>query len=590
MALFGDLSVGTGAPGALKHALNRSGWLDDEVVAAGQLRQGKAPTMAGMVTGTALVELARPRRSKALPRHFVLAVTADRVVAFKALAGAADETGPYVVRIHRGEQGSWPRGTVRLVDLPEGAQSKGATLQIAGADGVPVSRPNLDGDPDTDELLELLGQLAPARPGSRRTAAGDPRDLAADAERGRPATDLRGWAGRRGLSFRDGSAQAGYLGVTCPWSEDLLFNVVRGTWPGGSHGVLCHEVRLYEAQEGRYFHGGKAIGRDRGGLAELAGDLAGLPLITGGGAGYLKVPYTAAGLRVPHLATVSGLRVARRDERRPLTSGTVGLWREQQIDDVWVADVRKHSDEATVARLLSGPVRELLGVDQGLGFELRIEYGQVVVSRQDFLMDDADLDALVASAEAFGRAVGELCVLRAPGCSLADRLPAPAWLEPVRSRPREAHTLWPIGARLEQVVEIADERGLTVEDPRAFHAAFGALNVPGEAFGVLNGRLPGTQLTGRLLCCAERRMDLPDDLRALLKDPGGAVGCDVAVVAVDPGATPTAPEGEREDGLRVAIADGVLTAWRLRPRWQADGEALDRLAREVAGAVARRGL
>ena len=197
MGVFGDLAVGTGAPGALKYALNSSGWLDDEVVAAGQLRQGRAPTMASMLTGTALVELARPRRSKALPRHFVLAVTADRVVAFKALAGASDETGPYVVKIHRGEQGSWPRGTVRLLDLPEGARSKGATLQIAGADGVPVSRPNLDGDPDTDELLELLGQLAPARPGLRRTVAGDPRDRAADAKRGRPAVDLRGWAQRR---------------------------------------------------------------------------------------------------------------------------------------------------------------------------------------------------------------------------------------------------------------------------------------------------------------------------------------------------------------------------------------------------------
>ena len=94
MGRFGDLAVGTGAPGPLKHALNRSGWLDDEVVAAGQLRQVRAPSMASMITGTALIELARPRRSKALPRHFVLAVTTERVVAFKALAGASDETGP----------------------------------------------------------------------------------------------------------------------------------------------------------------------------------------------------------------------------------------------------------------------------------------------------------------------------------------------------------------------------------------------------------------------------------------------------------------------------------------------------------------
>ena len=164
MGRLGDLAVGTGAPGALKHALNRSGWLDDEVVAAGRLRQGRAPSMASMIIGTALIELARPRRSKALPRHFVLAVTTERVVAFKALAGVSDETGAYVVRIHRGEQGSWPRGSVRLTDLPEGAQSKGATLEIAGSDGLPVSRPNLEGDPDTDELLELLGSRRPRAP------------------------------------------------------------------------------------------------------------------------------------------------------------------------------------------------------------------------------------------------------------------------------------------------------------------------------------------------------------------------------------------------------------------------------------------
>ena len=85
-------------------------------------------------------------------------------------------------------------------------------------------------------------------------------------------------------------------------------------------------------------------------------------------------------------------------------------------------------------------------------------------------------------------------------------------------------------------------------------------------------------------------MDLPDDIRALLKDPGGGVGCDVAVLAVDPGAAATLAEGEAEDGMRVAVADGVLTAWRLRPRWQADGEALDRLAGDVAAAMRRRGL
>ena len=388
------------------------------------------------------------------------------------------------------------------------------------------------------------------------------------------------------MSFRDGSAQAGYLGVTCPWSEDVLFNVVRGTWPGGSHGVLCHEVRLYPADEGRYVHGGRAVGRDRGNLAELAGDLAGLPLITSAGSGYLKVPYTVAGVRAPHLAAVSGLRVARRDERRPLGS----LWAQRAIDEQWVADVRKHSDEATIAALLDGPVRAALRrPGAGLRAAGRVRPGRGVHAG----LPEARRRPRQPRGERRGARPGRRRAVRSQdngALRLAGRLPAPAWLEAVRRAPRDAHTLWPIGARLEKVVAIADERGMALEDPRAFHAAFGALNLPGEAFAVLHGRLPATPLTGRLLCCAERRMDLPDDIRALLKDPGGGVGCDVAVLAVDPGAAATLAEGEAEDGMRVAVADGVLTAWRLRPRWQADGEALDRLAGDVAAAMRRRGL
>ena len=109
-----SVTVASAPPGALKQALNQSGWVDGEVIAAGQLRQGKAPSIAGLITGTALIELARPRRSKSLPRHFVLAATADRVVAFKASSLVmGEETGPEMVRIKQGECGSWPRGSVR---------------------------------------------------------------------------------------------------------------------------------------------------------------------------------------------------------------------------------------------------------------------------------------------------------------------------------------------------------------------------------------------------------------------------------------------------------------------------------------------
>ena len=90
--------------------------------------------------------------------------------------------------------------------------------------------------------------------------------------------------------------------------------------------------------------------------------------------------------------------------------------------------------------------------------------------------------------------------------------------------------LLPLGARLDEVAAIASERGMAVEDPRVFCRTFPALNFPGEPFAVLHGRLPGTSLNGRLLCCAERLLFIPDQIRELRSDPGGQVGCDVAVI------------------------------------------------------------
>jgi hypothetical protein len=614
-----DISVLPGSTGAIKQALNASGWLGEEVIAAGELRQGAPLTILGAITGTAAIELLRPRRSKALPRQFVLAATADRVVAFKASGGGGDEyASAYPIRISPGERGSWPRASVRMLDLPDGGRSKGGTLELAGTERLPVARSGFDRDPDTDELIDLLsGGMVGTREVSdrerrhredqddlRRASAVRPadfRELAADGERGRPDVDLAGWANRRGLRFRGNTAQGGHLSVTCPWSEDLLFNVVRGRWPGGTDGVVCHEARIYGAGAQGFFHPRQWNGGEREGsrivsAIDVIADLSGhpLPLMTGGGGElYFKAPYTSAGARVPHLATVTGLHVARRAERHTPTDKLFGTWEARPLDglglrDHWIAAVRKRSDPATVERLLRGPIRELLSVQRGLGFEIRIEYGQAIVSRQDFVRRDEDLDALVAAAEALAHAVGDVCVPATGARALETPLPPPAWLASVRRRPKKKHTLWPTGVLLERVVQVADERGMAVEDPRAFHAAFPDLNMPGEAFGVLHGRLPGTALAGRLLCCAERPMALPDDYREFLTDPGGAAGSDVAVLAVPADAPATPPEVAGD--LRVAVADGVLTAWRLRPTWQANGPALDRLAADVAALMRARGL
>jgi hypothetical protein len=157
--LGGAITIRPRAADAIKRALSESGWVDGEVLAAGDLRQGKEPTILSMVTGLVLIELLRPRRSKSLPRHFVLAVTKDRVIAFGAVGGGDDsvDNGPYELSIRPDERGSWPRDSVRLTDLAEGSSSRSATLVLGGTERVPVWRSNpTRRDPSTDELLELL--------------------------------------------------------------------------------------------------------------------------------------------------------------------------------------------------------------------------------------------------------------------------------------------------------------------------------------------------------------------------------------------------------------------------------------------------
>src|SRR5262245_49772109 len=92
---------------AFRDGLNESGWLAEEVLAAGALRQGKPPTLLTAATGIVFLRMAR-KRTKLLPREFVFAATADRVAAF-AMTAEGGDTSPTVIKIKRGEIGSWPR-------------------------------------------------------------------------------------------------------------------------------------------------------------------------------------------------------------------------------------------------------------------------------------------------------------------------------------------------------------------------------------------------------------------------------------------------------------------------------------------------
>jgi hypothetical protein len=116
-------------------------WVDEPVIAAGRLRQG-GPFLAAL----------RPRHCRLLPRQFVLALTPTRAVAFEAW-GTGDAIG-----IRPGIRAAFSRDEVELTDLRTGS----ATMRIRD-ERFPVSRPSGGGDPDTDELIALLGGLPPLK-------------------------------------------------------------------------------------------------------------------------------------------------------------------------------------------------------------------------------------------------------------------------------------------------------------------------------------------------------------------------------------------------------------------------------------------
>ena len=599
MSVSGCVTVASAPLGAFKQALNQSGWVDGEVIAAGQLRQGKALSMVGMLTGTALIELARPRRSKSLPRHFVLAATADRVVAFKASSLVmGEDTGPEMVRIKQGECASWPRASVRLVDLSDGAQSKGGTLELEGTQRLPVARPNLDGDPNTDELLELLGGLSPqpqrngdyqARPAGRERRS-----------RGRPAPSSRPSAPRapgrrsRGLGAEARPEVPRRRAPGRPPQRHLPVErgrpVQRRARPlaGGTDGVLFTGEAL------RHRHGGALPRRQVIGPREsVAGSCS------------TRRP-GAAGRR--RAALLQGAVHVRRRPRPTWRRSRACTWHASPSAASaptrrWAPGGARLTTSAARAlggphpralrrahgrALLAGPIRELLSVRAGarLRDPHRVRPGDRVAAG----LPEARRGSRRARGDDGGARRRRPQHLRAQRrlAPLATRVQPPSgWRRCAATRARSTRSGRPApGSRGRRDRRRARTWPSRTRD--AFHIAFPALNFPGEAFGVLHGPLPGTALTGDCFAVRSGRGP-PRRLPELLKDPGGQ---SAPTSPSWPWTRAPADAARRRDARRsrVAVADGVLTAWRVRRSWQADGEALDRLAADVAALVRRRRL
>jgi hypothetical protein len=159
------------------------------------------------------------------------------------------------------------------------------------------------------------------------------------------------------------------------------------------------------------------------------------------------------------------------------------------------------------------------------------------------------LDALAQAACAAGEALREAVLPEADPRPFESELPGVDW-------PPSGVSLsgrFPPSPWLEALHGCAAELSMTLEDPAAYHRAFPSLPVPGRAFAVLRGTLPGTQVPARIAFHQERPLHDNQGRTALL-------------LKAAPGAQETPPWGVRvsEPRLGYAVRDGIVSLWILR--------------------------
>ena len=344
----------------------------------------------------------------------------------------------------------------------------------------------------------------------------------ADARRRHPDVDLSGYAAARGLDVLGSRNAAGFF-AALPLDEQLQFNVLRGTLPGGEQGILFHHVLPVpvsvdgsgEGLIGCVYRppGGRLRMRDLlGGLipfadlvVDVVADIRRPAEVADPLASCVGVPSTVAAVLVPEVAL-----------------------------ETFTMDTRDRS--------LSQTAREALRHLKSRPYaKVEVKYGTLVVRVNGYLRDEAELDGLAQVTCALARelrAAGELVAGPRP---FDRRLPPP-----------DEHLSAPWGEPLDAY---ASQHGLAPEDPAAYHRAFPALAVPGRAFAVLRGEL-AAGVTGRVAWHTEKSIATNND------------GRNAVLLPAPPGAEPTPRAGIRLAGepLNYWIGDGILAVWELRSK------------------------
>lgn len=408
------------------------------------------------------------------------------------------------------------------------------------------------------------------RPHSHAALAREDKD---DAKRCAPAGDLAAFAHARGLTF-SGSVVLGALAGVLPTWPDYVFNCSHGDLGGGRYGLVQHELMEISADENG--DGDSGIRMNGSFYNAKRGNAPGWKKRMIPGARFIGmfepkdepfaafaswVPTTTVAVRVPEAALLGTIRLRSADRVHPIGSPKLDEYGLPQFRFIRKAD--ELSEETRMA-ILAGDVGRWLASVAAPYVSLSVHEGQLALTRNGFVMDEAQLDQLVTQAVAIAACLAEVCRPGAPPTApFGDPLGVvePGGANTALIRPDDWDTF---------LDTAAGELGLVREFPYAYHAAFPRLPVPGRARGVMRGTLPGEGLAGRLA----------------FHQQGGITRGTVrgaALFAARPG-TPDGPLGgvrhERTD-MYVEVSEGIVCCWN-RVRTPAALEAADLAARAQA--------
>ena len=398
----------------------------------------------------------------------------------------------------------------------------------------------------------------------------------APAEHMRPppvAPDLQSYASSRGLDYRGTTMQPGFEAVMLGRDEHER-NILRGTLPGGEHGVLFHEWATFDLDGAGY----PATLPDPEVASTLGDRLDALDMWldfdpTGFIGRYKSRPpvraaFTTAAVLVPEATAVVGRLRIDRSVRFPPYDFAHGGPLDALGFTGWHAHAEPQLDAELFHRFADDDVRRVLErwAADPFATHLVFWHGTLAVRRFGFEGAPDSLDAIASAASGMAG--------RLRTAALAGRSPQP-FATPLPPPAAGAGYDWEPA-----VAALAARLQLAREDPLELHRALPSLPVPGQAFAVLRGALPGIAGTARLVIATGRPAE------------GWNIGRNAVLLAVRPGLPPTPVGGvvEREAKLRWHVAGDYAAFHAYRTGGAADVGDVDGLIARVAALARERGL